>query len=65
MTGVERAEQAEPEPVYWFCNSCGDEVDGEFAECCDDGEIEPSCDEPNPPYDLPAGVNSWAEWMDR
>lgn len=36
----------EPEPAYWFCNSCGEEVDGdETAECCDDGEIEPSWDE--------------------
>lgn len=35
----------EPEPVYYFCNSCGEEVDGEtVAECCEDGEIEPSWD---------------------
>ncbi|MGW2720838.1 hypothetical protein [Streptomyces sp. NPDC001492] len=32
------------EPAYWFCNSCGDEVDDETSECCDDGEIEPSYD---------------------
>lgn len=36
----------EPEPVYWFCNSCGEEVEDEAAECCVDGEIEPSYDEP-------------------
>ncbi|MFE5863176.1 hypothetical protein ACFQ77_21895 [Streptomyces virginiae] len=36
----------EPEPVYWFCNSCGEEVEDETAECCADGEIEPSYDEP-------------------
>jgi hypothetical protein len=32
------------EPVYWFCNSCGEEVADETDECCDDGEIEPSYD---------------------
>ena len=33
----------EDEPAYWWCNSCGEEVDGdETAECCDDGEIVPS-----------------------
>jgi hypothetical protein len=32
------------EPVYWFCNSCGEEVD-ETSECCEDGEIEGSYDE--------------------
>ncbi|AWN05268.1 hypothetical protein SEA_IBANTIK_44 [Streptomyces phage Ibantik] len=32
----------EPTPVYYFCNSCGEEVEDEAAECCDDGEIEPS-----------------------
>lgn len=35
----------EPEPTYWFCNSCGEEVDDESADCCDDGEIEPSYDD--------------------
>lgn len=33
------------EPVYWFCNSCGEEVRDEFAECCEDGENEPSYDD--------------------
>lgn len=33
------------EPVYWFCYSCGEEVDDQFAECCPDGENEPSWDE--------------------
>lgn len=33
-------------PVYFFCNSCGEEVQDENADCCDDGEIEPSYDEP-------------------
>jgi hypothetical protein len=33
------------EPVYWFCNSCGEEVDDETSECCEDGEIEGSYDE--------------------
>ncbi|WP_328313062.1 hypothetical protein OG432_24285 [Streptomyces sp. NBC_00442] len=32
-------------PVYWWCNGCGDEVDGELADCCDDGEIEPGYDD--------------------
>ncbi|MGW0468267.1 hypothetical protein ACWDX6_23825 [Streptomyces sp. NPDC003027] len=39
--------EPEPEPVYWFCNGCGDEVQDETAECCDDGEIEPSYGEEN------------------
>lgn len=30
------------EPAYFFCNSCGEEVEDEAAECCVDGEIEPS-----------------------
>lgn len=34
----------ERDPVYWFCNSCDEEVD-EHAECCIDGENEPSYDE--------------------
>jgi hypothetical protein len=34
-----------PEPAYYFCNGCGEEVDDEAAECCIDGEIEPSYDE--------------------
>lgn len=34
----------DPEPVYWFCNSCGEEAD----DCCPDGEIEPSWDEGQP-----------------
>ena len=34
----------ERDPVYWFCNSCGEEVD-EHAECCIDGENEPSYDQ--------------------
>ena len=33
------------EPAYWSRNSCGAEVDAETAECCDDGENEPSYDE--------------------
>lgn len=36
--------EEEPEPVYWFCNSCGDEVD-EADECCPDGEVEPAYDD--------------------
>lgn len=32
----------EPEPVYWFCNSCGDEVEDETVDCCVNGEIEPA-----------------------
>lgn len=39
---------ADEEPVYWFCNSCGEEVDDEHAECCDDGENEPAWDEEQP-----------------
>jgi len=35
----------EPTPVYFFCNSCGEEVEDETSNCCDDGEIEPSYDE--------------------
>ena len=37
-------EPEELEPAYWWCNSCGEEVDDETAECCDDGENEPSYD---------------------
>lgn len=33
-----------PEPTYWWCNSCGNEVDDETVDCCDDGENEPSYD---------------------
>ncbi|MFG3509673.1 hypothetical protein ACGF5F_29695 [Streptomyces sp. NPDC047821] len=32
----------EAEPTYWFCNSCGEEVQDQFEDCCDDGENEPS-----------------------
>ncbi|MFE9391675.1 hypothetical protein [Streptomyces sp. NPDC006784] len=39
------ADCEELEPVYWWCNSCGEEVQDETAECCDDGEIVPSYDE--------------------
>lgn len=35
----------EREPVYWFCNGCGEEVQDEADECCLDGENEPSYDE--------------------
>lgn len=34
----------EPTPVYFFCNSCGEEAD-EADECCEDGEVEPAYDE--------------------
>lgn len=39
------AEDEERTPIYWWCNSCGEEVDDEFAECCDDGEIEAEYDD--------------------
>jgi predicted amidophosphoribosyltransferase len=38
----------DPDPAYWWCNSCGNEVDDQFAECCDDGENEPAWDEEVP-----------------
>jgi hypothetical protein len=38
-------EDDERTPVYWWCNSCGDEVEDETAVCCDDGEIEPGYDD--------------------
>lgn len=41
----EADEEVEREPVYWFCNSCGEEVPDEHASCCDDGENEPSYDD--------------------
>jgi hypothetical protein len=37
--------EEERQPVYFFCNSCGEEVEDEASICCDDGEIEPSHDE--------------------
>lgn len=37
-------DEEERAPVYWFCNSCNDEVD-ETDECCPDGEVEPSYDD--------------------
>ena len=38
-------DEEERQPVYWFCNSCGEEVGDEFDQCCDDGENEPSYDD--------------------
>lgn len=39
----------EREPVYYFCNSCGENYDDEVPECetegCIDGEIEPAYDD--------------------
>jgi len=39
------SEDDDREPVYWWCNSCGEEVPDETFECCDDGENEPSYDD--------------------
>lgn len=36
---------AEREPAYFWCNSCGDEVQDEADECCEDGEIVASYDD--------------------
>jgi hypothetical protein len=43
--GLPRAVDGEQEPVYWFCNSCGEEVEAEHQECREDGENEPSYDD--------------------
>lgn len=32
------------EPVYYECNSCGEEFDDDTGVCCDDGEIVPHND---------------------
>ncbi|MFE0101180.1 hypothetical protein [Streptomyces sp. NPDC059009] len=39
----------EPEPVYWWCNGCGEEVQDEADDCCDSGEIVPSYDDGTAP----------------
>lgn len=31
-------------PIYYECNSCGDEYEDETGVCCDDGEIVPNND---------------------
>ncbi|MFI6979331.1 hypothetical protein ACIBSV_12195 [Embleya sp. NPDC050154] len=49
---TDQPDDGDIEPTYWFCNSCGDEVD-ETDECCDDGEIEPSYDPPADPAPQP------------
>lgn len=35
------------------------------AEQADECAQDTAADEPELPYDLPVGVSSWAEWMDR
>jgi len=33
---------------YGWCNSCGEEAELFAGECCEDGEIEPYDDDPDP-----------------
>lgn len=40
------------------------DVDGILAAYGTDGDMPSVADAvPNPPYDLPAGITSWSEWM--
>ena len=38
------SEEPEDDPVYYECNSCGEEFEDGTGTCCDDGEIVPHND---------------------
>lgn len=39
---------SEPDPDYWYCDECGNPVDGPDDECCPEGANEPAWQEEVP-----------------